>query len=201
MAEDPKRDAARRRRERIAAGLAIAASGVLAFFCWSWLWVLFVIACSVVFPALGLRTITKYEKDWKVPTPPADLVDRRLEYQEASEDWRHRDRLTWQMPPVVMAALGLVFGQVYIGTFAPGDEWIRVAILVVIALSSGGLVLTLKQNLSLQNQSREIITSIYRDSGRLGFAKVGSNTFFRLMRGAWLTLSLFTGVECWNLVD
>ena len=100
-----------------------------------------------------------------------------------------------------MAALGLVFGQVYIKSFESGHEWIRVAILVAIALSSGGLVLTLKQNLILQNQSREIIASIYPGSGRLGFAKVGSNTFFRLMRVAWLALSLFTAVECWKLVN
>jgi len=68
-------------------------------------------------------------------------------------------------------------------------------------LLSGGLVLTLKHNLILQNQSREIITSIYRETGRIGFAKVGSNTFYRLMWVAWLLLSFFAAVECWQLVD
>jgi len=135
------------------------------------------------------------------PSPPKDQLDRRLEYQEASDDWRHRDRLTGQMPPVVMAAFGLGFGQVYNITFAPEHEWIRVAIHVAIALLSGGLVLTLKHNLILQNQSREIITSIYRETGRIGFAKVGSNTFYRLMWVAWLLLSFFAAVECWQLVD
>lgn len=203
MAQEPKRNVAWGSSELIAAGLAIAAipvSGVLAFSYRCWLWVVFVILSSVVLPALGLRIVKKYEKDWNVPTPQKDASDRRLEYQEASDDWRHRDHLTWQMPPVVMAALGLGFGQVYTRTFTPEHEWIRVAILVVIAFLSGGLVLTLKQNLTLQNQSHQIITSIYPNTGRLGFAKVGSDAFFHLMQAAWLLLTLFAAVECWKLV-
>ena len=137
MAQDPIRDAARRRRERIAAGLAIAASGVLAFFFWSWLWVVFVIACSVVFPALGLRTVKEYEEGWNVPTPPSDTLDRRLEYQEASDDWRHRDRLTWQMPTVLVGFVGVVMTQLYGKSSTYEYEWIRVAILVMLASISG----------------------------------------------------------------
>jgi len=30
------------------------------------------------------------------------MIDLKEEYNQISEDWRHRDKLTWQLPSVVI---------------------------------------------------------------------------------------------------
>ena len=72
---------------------------------------------------------------------------------------------------------------------------------VVIGLSSGGLVATLKQNFILQNQSRITMMSILQKKRRLDFVKVGTAKFFRQMKAAWLPLSFVAAVGCWKHVS
>ncbi len=190
----------KRKRARRAAGLAIATIGALAFW-WSSLWVVFVIACSLVFPIIDRYTVLKSQDIWSLPVPPKRPF-AELEYQEASEDWRHRDRLTWQLPTVLVSLVGLVMSQLY--KQQPFDpKWIKVAILVMLASMSGLLVVTLKQNLLLQHNNRAIMESISRaedfETGRFGFSIVGSNSFYRLTWLVWILLAVGATVECFRL--
>lgn len=39
--------------------------------------------------------------------------DDRLIYQQLSEDWRHRDRMTWQLPSVLIIVGGLLLALIF----------------------------------------------------------------------------------------
>ncbi len=35
----------------------------------------------------------------------------KIEYEQLSADWRHRDSLTWQMPAVLLVIAGVLVGE------------------------------------------------------------------------------------------
>ena len=97
---------------------------------------------------------------------------RRLEYEQASDDWRHRDNLTWQIPAVLVAVAGFVVSVVF-GASNLTPNWIRTGMLTIAATLGVSLSVALGQNLKLQQKSKEIIESLH-DTERLKFSRIGS---------------------------
>ena len=106
----------------------------------------------------------------------------KLEYQQASEDWRHRDSLTWQLPAVLVAVAAIVVG----GVSNLDPAWARPVVLGLAAYLSGVLCYALFQNLSLQAKSREIIVNLHCTK-RLYFSPLGS----RLLLVLSIAVSIF----------
>ncbi len=40
-------------------------------------------------------------------------VDNKTEYEQVSEDWRHRDNLTWQLPSILLVVGGVALGTAF----------------------------------------------------------------------------------------
>lgn len=107
-----------------------------------------------------------------------DKIDE-LEYEQASEDWRHRDSLTWQIPAVIV-----VVGSVAIVEAFNLSNDIPFGIRIWVFLFSFALAFclsfALSQNLNLQKRSRDIILKINPKTKRFGFTKIGSRLLLAL---------------------
>ncbi len=99
-----------------------------------------------------------------------------IEYEQTSEDWRHRDSLTWQLPAVLIGVGGALVAQ----ALELPAGWVRNAIFFFAAALAVCLTVALWQNLRLQRKDREIIKDIYKNTRRFGFYKVGSILFLLL---------------------
>ena len=114
-----------------------------------------------------------------------------LEYQQASEDWRHRDSLTWQIPAVIV----VVGSVVIVEAFKLPDD-IKGGIRTWLFLFSFALAFclsfALSQNLYLQKRSRDIIEHLNPNTQRFGFTKIGSGL---LLLMSWM-VCVFLGVLC-----
>ena len=113
-----------------------------------------------------------------------------LEYQQASQDWRHRDSLTWQITAVIV-----VVGSVIIAAFNLHDD-VKYGTRIWLFLFSFAIVfclsLALSQNLYLQKRSRDIIMNLNPNTKRFGFTKIGSGLLLVL---SWMVCALL-GVLC-----
>ena len=110
----------------------------------------------------------------------------QLEYEQASEDWRHRDNLTWQIPAVLVAVAGFVVSEVF-GASNLSPNWIRPGMLAIAATLGVLLSVALIQNLKLQRKSKDIIKSLH-DTERLEFPLMGSNLLIILSWGVSIAL-------------
>ena len=113
----------------------------------------------------------------------------KMEYEQASEDWRHRDQLTWQIPAVVIAVGGFILAEAF---KVETPIWLRCALLIFASTLTFALSVALSQNLSLQQKGRIIIQSLYSETKRFQFGKWGSILFEIL---CWATC-LFLGLLC-----
>ena len=80
-----------------------------------------------------------------------------LDYKQLSDDWRHRDQLTWQLPSVLVAISGTLITIVF--------EFDRLAHLQVYflwggLLFAGLLSITLGQNLYFQAVTKDLMDAI-----------------------------------------
>ena len=39
---------------------------------------------------------------------------KKIEYEQLSQDWRHRDILTWQLPSVLVIGTGILVGEAFL---------------------------------------------------------------------------------------
>lgn len=119
----------------------------------------------------------------------------KVRYEQASEDWRHRDQLTWQMPAILVVVGGLLVAEAF---KLPDDapSWVRNALLLFAFGLSTSLTLSLFQNLILQGKDRKIIETIDPETKRVGFLKLGS---FALMILS-IAISIFLGWLCWSSI-
>ncbi len=119
----------------------------------------------------------------------------KVRYEQASEDWRHRDRLTWQMPSILIVVGGLLVAEAF---KLPDDapSWIRNALLLFAFGLSTSLTLALSQNLVLQGKDRKIIETIDPETERFGFLKIGSLALLILS----IAISIFLGWLCWSSI-
>lgn len=82
----------------------------------------------------------------------------REEYREISNDWRHRDNLTWQLPPVIVVLGGAFISAAFaIQIESDHRDIIRIILLTLGALLSLCLTITLAQNLWYQVGSGEAL--------------------------------------------
>ena len=119
-------------------------------------------------------------------------TDAVVEYEQASEDWRHRDSLTWQLPAVLVAVSTLVVGM----TYPPKDPESK-TVLVLAAALGGVLCVALAQNLKLQHRGRQIIERIHKTE-RFGFFMLGSLLLLMLSLGIWLFLIVLCVCGLWG---
>ena len=76
---------------------------------------------------------------------------QKLEYEQALEDWRHRDTLTWQMPAVLAVVGGVVVAEAFklpVGT----PIYIRHVLLLFALGLAFSLTIALTQNICLQQK-------------------------------------------------
>ena len=100
-------------------------------------------------------------------------MNDQIEYQELSADWRHRDTLTWQMPAVIVAVVGLLVSQGFklIGDVASVIVW---TIFIFATGFASCLTVALGQNLLIQSKNASSLKSIYGNTTRFAFLPIGS---------------------------
>lgn len=101
-------------------------------------------------------------------------VQDEEEYKEISEDWRHRDNLTWQIPSIIVA----IGGALIVAAFALDIDPKHLCIIRPILLGFGAflslcLTFALAQNLWYQVGSGEALEKIINGKGdTLGKSKM-----------------------------
>ena len=100
-------------------------------------------------------------------------MNNEIEYQELSADWRHRDSLTWQMPAVIVAVVGLLASKGFelIGVVAPVIVW---TIFIFTTGFAFCLTVALGQNLFIQGKGSCKMKSLYSNTERFYFRRIGS---------------------------
>ncbi len=116
--------------------------------------------------------------------------NEKIEYEQASEDWRHRDSLTWQLPTVLITAGGVLVVEAI--NLLNTHPLLTKLIITLAFLLTSSLTISLGQNLKLQRLNREIIESLYLRTKRFVFIKWGSFTLL----GLSIIMSIFLGVVC-----
>jgi hypothetical protein len=107
----------------------------------------------------------------------------KLEYEETSEDWRHRDSLTWQMPAVLVAVGGLLVANTF-NLQESTPPLIKISILGMTMLFAAFLTVAFRQNLNLQKKNSDVINELNRRTERYKFIRWGSGLFF------WLSVAI-----------
>lgn len=98
-------------------------------------------------------------KDSKSEPPPqsnnASTDWREVEYEECSEDWRHRDRLIWATLPVAATVAAVIISVAFNATLV-----IRLCILVIGVFLTVVLLISLIRHRMYQEGSQEQIRSL-----------------------------------------
>ncbi len=94
------------------------------------------------------------------------MIDPKEEYKQISEDWRHRDKLTWQLPSVVV----VIGSALTAAAFTLNTDLQYLYVIRPILLLFGGflslcLTFALKENLWYQIGSGEALIKIVQDKG------------------------------------
>ncbi len=105
--------------------------------------------------------------------------EEKIEYQELSADWRHRDSLTWQMPAVIVAVVGLLASRGFelISVVAPVIVW---TIFIFTTGFAFCLTVALGQNLFIQGEGSRKMKSLCGKTERFDFPRIGSFLLFAL---------------------
>ena len=116
-------------------------------------------------------------------------IDRRkaIEYEQVSEDWRHRDVLTWQLPAVLVVVGGVLVGKALDPQTPP---WIGAFMLLFAVALAWCLTAALTQNLELQSMNRVIAERLYPGTERFPSDKQGSR---KLLQLSWV-VSIFLAI-------
>ncbi len=115
----------------------------------------------------------------------------KLEYEQATEDWRHRDTLTWQIPAVLIVVGGVVVAEAF--KMPAGTPIFIKHVLLLFALGLAVcLTVALTQNIYLQGKSCELIKELNSETKRLEFKRFGS---WALLILSW-AISIFLCVLC-----
>lgn len=115
----------------------------------------------------------------------------KIEYEQLSQDWRHRDVLTWQFPSVLILVGGVLVAQAF--NLSREHPWIQSVLLSFGAGLAICLTVALRQNLKLQQANKDAIMALLKraneESTRFGFRR----------RGSCLLLA-FSGIVCIVLI-
>lgn len=99
----------------------------------------------------------------------------KTEYEQLSQDWRHRDVLTWQFPSVLILVGGVLVAQAFGLSGEP--PWIRSVPLGLGAGLATCLTIALRQNLRLQQANKDAIMALLgkdKYTTRFAFSRLGS---------------------------
>ena len=99
-------------------------------------------------------------------------------YEQLSEDWRHRDRITWQLPAVLVVVGGLLLGGPF-GIFIV-DPRVKNWLLLVGFVFACLLTIMLVRNLYLQAVGNDLMETIRN----VGTPKKSSGEVDKARRGA-----------------
>ncbi len=104
----------------------------------------------------------------------------QIEYEQTSQDWRHRDVLTWQLPSVLVIVGGILVARAFdLSKTAP--PWIKNVLLGFTAFLALCLTVALLQNLNLQNKNVKNLKLLSNEkTQRFNFRMTGSWLFFAL---------------------
>lgn len=104
----------------------------------------------------------------------------QIEYEQTSQDWRHRDVLTWQLPSVLVIVGGILVARAFdLPKTAP--PWIKNVLLGFTAFLALCLTAALLQNLILQNRNVKNLKLLSNEkTQRFNFRRIGSWLFFAL---------------------
>ena len=122
------------------------------------------------------------------------------EYQELSQDWRHRDSLTWQMPTAIVAVVGLLASKGFelIGVVSDVIIW---TIFIFATGFAVCLTVALWQNLIIQSKGSREMKSLTK---RFDFCPIGSflllalYVFLSACLIILLIISSSESLEYWN---
>ncbi len=109
-------------------------------------------------------------------------------YEQLSEDWRHRDQLTWQLPSVLVAVSGALITAVFQFEAKLGD--VRLALLWAGVIFAALLTIALGQNLYYQTVTEDLIDAIENDdrvrADRIPKPRVDGPSFRAMLMHAFL---------------
>lgn len=96
------------------------------------------------------------------------MIDLKEEYNQISEDWRHRDKLTWQLPSVIV----VIGSALTVAAFKLEIDCQYLYVIRPILLLFGGflsfcLTFALKENLWYQIGSGEALIKIVQGKGKI----------------------------------
>ncbi len=100
----------------------------------------------------------------------------KIEYEQLSQDWRHRDVLTWQFPSVLILVGGVLVAQAF--DLSGEHPWIRSVLLGLGAGLATCLTIALGQNLRLQQANKDAIMALLgkdKNTTRFAFSRLGSS--------------------------
>lgn len=111
-------------------------------------------------------------------------------YKQSSQDWRHRDVLTWQYPAVLVLVGGILVARAF---GLQGElSWLRTVLLGIALGLAICLSAALTQNMSLQDKNRDICEKIYEKHSapnRTYYQHTARFTFNRIGSGFLLIFS------------
>ena len=127
----------------------------------------------------------------------------KIEYEQLSQDWRHRDVLTWQFPSVLILVGGVLVAQAF--DLSGEHPWIRSVLLGLGAGLATCLTIALRHNLELQQRNKEAIKALLEKdekddkstTTRFDFPRLGSKLLLRFsMIVCGILIVLFFGAVC-----
>ena len=81
----------------------------------------------------------------------------KIEYSQLSEDWRHRDRLFFVIPPIIITVSGVFIGVAF-GYIT--NLWIRLILLSIVVIWTFTMVVTLHKNIFLKKGTEELLKKL-----------------------------------------
>lgn len=99
----------------------------------------------------------------------------QIEYEQLSQDWRHRDVLTWRFPSFLILVEGILVAQAF--RLSAEHPWIQSVLLGLGAGLAICLTVALRQNLKLQENNADSIEKRLgkdEETTRFAFCPLGS---------------------------
>ena len=105
----------------------------------------------------------------------------QIEYEQLSQDWRHRDVLTWRFPSFLILVEGILVAQAF--RLSTEHPWIQSVLLSLGAGLAICLTRALSQNLQLQQANKVAIMALFdkddpKKTTRFCFSSSGSSWLF-----------------------
>ena len=98
----------------------------------------------------------------------------KIEYSQLSEDWRHRDRLFFVIPSIIITVSGVFIGVAF-GYIT--NLWIRMILLSIVVIWTFTMVVTLHKNIFLKKGTEELLEKLVNRNQILEGVSQGGKVF------------------------